>query len=147
MMEVIKCACCGESKPISEFWMTAKENRFESEKRCSRCLRYERYADRDRDKSKRQYAEKRIWWASVKSSIGCQVCGETFPNGLDWHHVDPQNKTMFLMSANSGKERLLREIRKCTLLCRVCHQKVHAGVIQSPPPMAGFEWPEERAVA
>jgi len=66
-----------------------------------------------------------------KSANPCIVCKEAEPICLDFHHVDPSEKTENVSSLlrkgsiNAVKE----EIAKCVMLCANCHRKLHAGVI------------------
>jgi hypothetical protein len=55
-------------------------------------------------------------------------CGESHPATLDFHHRDPNEKDFLLSSAARngwGKERILREIEKCDVICSNCHRKEH----------------------
>ena len=68
---------------------------------------------------------------SIKSS-GCILCEEKDIVCLDFHHLDPKIKDMSLSKAcNSGwsNERILKEIKKCVILCSNCHRKVEAGTL------------------
>lgn len=84
-------------------------------------------ADRIRSQARRDY------WATVKSNIGCQVCGETFWACLHWHHVDPNSKAFNVALRSNGSIETIRdELRKCTLVCSNCHRKIEHGLIESP---------------
>ncbi len=79
----------------------------------------------------RRYREENVSFLRVlKSSVGCQVCGETDPVCLEFHHRDPKMKSFNLANNNAGTKPtsvLIEEILKCTILCANCHRKVHAG--------------------
>lgn len=61
----------------------------------------------------------------------CCVCGyNKCNNALDFHHLDPNNKSngiSYLISSNT--EKLDDELKKCILLCKNCHAEIHAGLI------------------
>ena len=68
--------------------------------------------------------------ADFKSEIGgCCKCGYNSCNAaLEFHHVDADQKHKTVGSITS-KERLIKEIKKCVLLCSNCHREHHAGMI------------------
>ena len=52
------------------------------------------------------------------------------PAALDFHHINPEEKS-FLISEQirmGGKDRILREIMKCVVVCANCHRIIHSGV-------------------
>lgn len=67
---------------------------------------------------------------AYKADKGCDVCGESDPRCLDFHHDDPKEKS-FLVSQEYKKnscrnwQLVLDEIEKCTVLCANCHRKRH----------------------
>ena len=66
------------------------------------------------------------WINSLKTP--CVFCGETDPICIDWHHINPKEKS-FAISHIKGKarERTLEEMKKCVCVCANCHRKLHAG--------------------
>lgn len=75
--------------------------------------------------------ELRIWFRDLKSQMSCARCGEDNPVCLDFHHREPSEKTALVsqvISKGWGKERIMEEIAKCTVLCANCHRKEHACV-------------------
>ncbi len=76
----------------------------------------------------RRRARLRSWVSEQKESEGCQVCGETNCSVLDFHHLDPSEKTMAItemVTYGYGRERLSNEMAKCVVLCANCHRKEH----------------------
>ena len=73
--------------------------------------------------------EKQIkaWLREYKESLGCEVCGETHPACLEFHHVNPHEKKFSIGRVNDFLSvRLTQsEIAKCRLLCANCHRKEH----------------------
>jgi transcription elongation factor Elf1 len=72
------------------------------------------------------------WFAEYKSGLSCEKCGEREVVCLDFHHISEANKDFNLGHIKSwgwGKERIKKELAKCTVLCANCHRKVHASLI------------------
>ena len=52
----------------------------------------------------------------------CVVCGST--ENLEFDHIDPQTKKKTIAKIwGYSKETFLKEINKCQLLCRKCHEE------------------------
>lgn len=66
----------------------------------------------------------------------CQICGYSRCNdALEFHHLDPTSKEFSFGELRSNPRRigeLLRELKKCILLCSICHKEVHAGLAEVP---------------
>lgn len=57
---------------------------------------------------------------------GCSICGLYHPAILDFHHLDPNNKDFTIAkSRTKSKEKFLRELDKCIVLCSNCHRILH----------------------
>lgn len=72
--------------------------------------------------------EMKMWLAELKTGLKCSTCGESHPSCLQFHHNDPAQKELSVTDAVSygwGKNRILLEMKKCTVLCSNCHFKVH----------------------
>jgi len=68
------------------------------------------------------------WFATVKGSLSCEVCGESRYYCLDFHHTNPKDKEFNIgdmVERNYSKKRILEEIAKCTVLCANCHREEH----------------------
>lgn len=75
-------------------------------------------------KIRRKYAE---WFQSLKSGLKCELCPETHPAALDFHHKDPSTKLFTIAAGHRtvyNKEKILAEIAKCRVLCANCHRKL-----------------------
>lgn len=73
-------------------------------------------------------AEIRKWFAAYKLTLECAKCGEDHPATLDFHHKKRDTKVRIVSAAVSfgwAKERIISEIKKCTVLCSNCHRKLH----------------------
>lgn len=59
----------------------------------------------------------------------CQLCGFKVPEGLVFHHINPENKSISFAKIRSNNVNwglIVEELRKCILLCANCHNIVHA---------------------
>ena len=77
----------------------------------------------------------RDWLANYKSKLVCKNCPENHIACLDFHHRDPSQKDI-----NIGEvirkiwsiTRIESEIKKCDVLCKNCHAKLH--YVENNPP-------------
>lgn len=91
--------------------------------------------------SKSSEAVKR-WRANTKDRMvkamggKCQGCGYNKCNeALAFHHIDPTQKDLEFSDTRANPKRwelLAIELRKCILVCHVCHSEIHAGIRQIP---------------
>lgn len=78
-------------------------------------------------------AEFRAWIDSLKEGLPCQDCGETFaPYIMEYDHVRGVKRHNIGRMANHKRERVLKEIAKCDLICCACH-RVRSHVRREPP--------------
>ncbi len=97
---------------------------------------YEKHKDRitvqRRIKGLQRHKEIREWMAEYKSTLKCKLCPEYDSCCLDFHHKDPskkENSIAIAMRSRWSKNRILKEIAKCVVVCSNCHRKIHAGKI------------------
>ena len=66
----------------------------------------------------------------------CCLCGfNAIPEALEFHHVNPAEKSFGISSSNAATKSLnsqLEEMKKCILVCANCHRGIHSGVLQVP---------------
>lgn len=82
---------------------------------------YKDKADERRKKVRKDFDE-------FKSTLSCEKCGETHISCLDFHHNNPDEKDMEISQAvhrSWSKEKIEKELAKCTVLCANCHRKLH----------------------
>jgi hypothetical protein len=66
----------------------------------------------------------------LRKKSGCTVCGEACWQVLEFHHLDPKGKDLAVSALTKGsRKRIVKEIRKCVIVCSNCHRKIHAGLI------------------
>jgi Zn finger protein HypA/HybF involved in hydrogenase expression len=79
-----------------------------------------------RDQAKKKNKERRQFVNEYKSNCSCKKCGDTRSYVLDFHHIDPSNKTFDLGEATKYSiPKLKIELEKCITLCRNCHSEFH----------------------
>lgn len=79
---------------------------------------------RTKTRKKELYA----WYVSIKSKLHCEICKENHIACLEFHHKNPKDKKFELSSAahqGFSKEKILKEMKKCKILCSNCHRKLH----------------------
>jgi 5-methylcytosine-specific restriction endonuclease McrA len=70
--------------------------------------------------SKKQYREMTKSWAIAYLGGKCVSCGDT--EDLEFDHIDPTTKSFSIgWSLNRTKKYLEPELKKCQLLCAMCH--------------------------
>lgn len=130
-----RCNKCGKDKQLSEFrrQKSLQDGRQPACKLCMRIYarsRSEIYADKANVKSRERRWVHRDWLHEYRSNHPCVNCGESCPYCLDFHHVDPSTKSFGVSDATGrGLEIIKVEVLKCIILCRNCHAKFHAGLI------------------
>jgi len=57
----------------------------------------------------------------------CEICGydKKILGAFDFHHRDPEQKDFSISSKTFSFDRLLKEVEKCSLVCRNCHAEIH----------------------
>lgn len=75
-----------------------------------------------------QRQQLRGWLRTIKVERGCSRCPENHPAVLIFHHRDPSKKEydiVKMVRAKMPKEKILKEIEKCDVMCANCHRKLH----------------------
>lgn len=59
----------------------------------------------------------------------CELCGlEDNPELYQWHHIHPHEKVQTItkmVGKGYSLDNVIRELKKCALLCPNCHNKIH----------------------
>ena len=80
-----------------------------------------------RENVKNKYKENRDWVNTLKDK--CSICGYNKNKAaLEFHHPDNNkecNVNSLAKRAIKNRERVLKEIEKCELLCANCHREIH----------------------
>lgn len=128
------CNKCKEEKLLSDF-PPNKECKLGVTGTCRKCdgtkvkkwyadnrSRRQKIANRNNQRKKRKLVE----------SFGdkCYDCSNTYPDCVyDFHHLDPTKKDVNPSKAMTwSKERMMKELEKCVMLCANCHRLRHYGL-------------------
>lgn len=119
------CRRCDEFRPVERFNKGPKEN-FGYRYYCKDCERedYLRQkangtANVDIKKKNRELKTQFVELAGGK----CQKCGfKESVSALDFHHIDPNTKENYNIVYRLPYDQAYKEIDKCCLLCKNCHQ-------------------------
>lgn len=98
--------------------------------------------------SKQSEAVKK-WRVNCKKRVitamggACCCCGY---NRCDWalalHHLNPRQKDIALGAIRANPQNwksIVKELRKCILVCHVCHSEIHAGIRDVPTGAPKFD--------
>lgn len=80
------------------------------------------------DRTRRRRAERREWVDERKAMEGCEECGKTDPEVLDFHHRESEQKrekVSQLVINEASTERIRTEVDRCDVLCANCHRGRH----------------------
>ena len=98
--------------------------------------KYKKQYRKDHAEERKQYRKDRKaqWLGFIKADrMKCQVCGynKCF-DALDSHHNNPAEKEFIISSLicktfnKKNQQILLKELGKCSCLCKNCHAEFHA---------------------
>ena len=64
----------------------------------------------------------------------CKICGENDIKCLIFHHVNPKEKenTVSFLIRTTCYDKMIKEVKKCMLVCSNCHRIIHRSLIKSP---------------
>ena len=124
----IRCRKCGVKLDLPE----------KSKKRvCDKCTKLRRKKYRyPRKKEHKEYIQKynKEFRAQNKQKMdayklekGCQKCGyKKCAAALHFHHENPKEKDISVSRLmNRRWDKILTEVKKCTILCANCHAEIH----------------------
>ena len=76
---------------------------------------------------KKRKLEIRKWFWRYKSGLKCVKCGENHVATIDFHHRigEKENGVSKMVADGYSIERILKELKKCEVLCSNCHRKIH----------------------
>ncbi len=132
-----KCGKCKNEKPLDTF-SKCKSTKDGYQKACKKCRKLEQakyYANNKelvKERARKSKKERRKKWNDFKSTLKCSICGEDFGHCIEFHHLDPNKKEFTLCEQRDSLswDKLMKEVKKCAILCGNCHTKVHYGVIK-----------------
>lgn len=121
------CKRCKEKKPIKRYhsagWKNGKQYRRNV---CCDCYAIVKKKYRD---------DKKDWYFQMKKNMACDKCGYsklTHPKNfcfkaLEFHHHNRDKEFTVSGAVYKGfsREKIVGEIKKCTVLCARCHVEEH----------------------
>ena len=116
------CSWCKKKKPYSEFY----PNKITSDGYGSWCKR----CDTQNRREQRQENKKKL----VEYFGGkCVICGYSkYYGALEFHRLNPDKKDLSwerIMTKRYDFKKMLKEAKKCLLICSNCHREIHAGIV------------------
>lgn len=121
-METRTCKKCDEEQSIDRFpssGYTTKAGKLLRRHTCYQCYY--------KHNTSQQTQRTREWFEEYKKQLKCNRCTESDFRCLDFHHIDPSQKSFdvsYKASRGCGKELILSEIAKCEVVCSNCHRKL-----------------------
>ncbi len=111
---------CGEVRPERFYIRTERDGSQRYFSECKSCFN---------SRSTVKMRENKAWIVDVLGG-GCIRCGySACLHALDVHHADPEVKDdNFRRMSAWSRDRILKEISTCVLLCKNCHTELHAGI-------------------
>lgn len=140
-METKNCSKCNQNKPLKEFNFKIKSKNLR-QSACKPCTRKEGKKHYDNNKSLvyEKTMDRRniinVMFKQGKSRMYCVVCSESADCCLDFHHINPKHKNVEIsnmLSRGFSPNSILRELRKCLIVCSNCHRKIHSNLINIKP--------------
>lgn len=55
----------------------------------------------------------------------CEKCGESRLYLIDFHHINPSDKSFTIGDGKHSLRRIVEEVNKCICLCKNCHWEFH----------------------
>jgi hypothetical protein len=88
---------------------------------------YRKNSDYYKQKAKKRREGLQEWYDGIKEHLKCTKCDESHSATLEFHHPDDNKDFDIASSMRHGysKERILKEMEKCVVLCSNCHKKLH----------------------
>jgi len=131
-MENKVCPKCNISKELKEF-NKSLNSKDKLSSWCKICVRerskksYNTNKKQILNKQEKIRTERKIWINKIKSKLKCEKCGINHIAVLDFHHKDPKEKDFGIAKVLNwkSKENILKEIKKCMILCSNCHRILH----------------------
>lgn len=128
-----RCCICKETKSFEDFHKQ-KSNKDGHKTYCKLCqkgLNKTHYNENKlsyHSRTKIRRGNNSIWMEEYKKSLKCELCPESRPGCITFHHLDPNEKEMdvsLMSSRGISQKRILKEIEKCKVLCFNCHMNLH----------------------
>lgn len=128
-----ECTRCHAVKSESNFHKrtVAKDGLQAHCKECEKLahqLHYSKNSQVFKDRAKERRLSETKKYRDWKETLSCCICSESDSHCLDFHHLDPSQKDFSISDASSmglSSYRLSDELKKCIVVCKNCHVKIH----------------------
>ena len=128
------CSKCKVEKPTDEFrWRNKSKGVLHSQ--CKECEKARDKIHYQESKLRREAVfqtalfqkNRNVAIVEKAKECGCKKCGEKRSYVLDFHHINPQEKSATInhLIKSGSEQTLLTEIDKCDVLCANCHREFH----------------------
>ena len=121
------CANAQSRKWYHENWVHSLETtKLYQQKNPDKVTQYRlQHREQILQRNKDRYIKGKELVESLKTS--CLKCGETRKYLIDFHHIEPSNKSFEVSKGTTGRshEKVIAEIKKCVCMCRNCHTEYH----------------------
>ena len=128
-----RCKCCRKNKPLTDF--SPRKNVLDGRySYCRICVNkqmrdsYHKNPNKYKEREKEQRRQLMELVNNIKQQSTCKFCPEKDPCCLDFHHLDSNQKdeSIAYLVGIKSRERLMKEIEKCIVVCANCHRKIHS---------------------
>jgi hypothetical protein len=134
------CSKCNNSLLLEQFSWKQKANQIR-QPACKACTKIQAGKCYQKNKEKvyrdskirtQHYAKRFQEW---KATVSCVVCDLSEACCLEFHHINDDGKDGRVSTALSrlGKDGIIKEMKKCVLVCANCHHRIHFGSIVLQP--------------
>lgn len=132
-MDIKNCGKCQIEKSTDQFHKKIERNGKQTyQSYCKKCcaIRHKEYYHKNKEyyfkKAKKHDLSVKMFINSLKNKP-CVDCAKSYPPYvMDFDHRDPTQKEIGIAIARNrgwGKNRLLKEVAKCDLVCSNCHRE------------------------
>lgn len=127
------CPQCKIEKNVKEFGKnkTRKDGYQHSCRKCRKIYIRNHYIKNKQsylDRNKKIDIKIRKMITEIKIKSKCIECNENHPAVLDFHHINEKEKKFTISQwkpKGKGLLQILKEIKKCEVLCANCHRKLY----------------------
>lgn len=103
------------------------KTKIKQQKFCSYKCRLKSCRKRNNELRRKIRKENRSQLIKFKQQTGCERCEyNEYGGSIDFHHLDKSQKERRIKGDNWKSQLNIKEIKKCTLLCKNCHSWVHS---------------------
>lgn len=140
--------------------INGEKKNIQRRKFCLKCSPYNSHNTRNLCKEKAKKSKPlnvKVWRKRFKERIvfsmggKCQCCGyNKCIEALELHHINPEEKEMGFGGMRGHPrawEVVVKELRKCVLVCSNCHREIHAKIKEIPNNVKKFneDWVDYKA--